>query len=278
MRRVTGTLAAVVIAAMIAPGARVARADELDTLVRKGVELRRQGKEQEALETFQRAAEIRKTPRVMAQMAFAEQALGQWVKAEAHLKIALEDRGDPWVAKNRLVITEALNNVATHLASLEVWGTPEGAEVFVDGHSVGTLPSSGAIRLPLGEVMVTVRKPAYAEVTRIVHLLNGGLVRENVDLYALPATFDPHAGPSTSPGAPWTALVTERASPATGSNTDADEPHRPVYKRWWFWTLVGVAAVGAGAGAYLITHRGTTMPGCDPGVQCLVWGAVHGGN
>jgi tetratricopeptide (TPR) repeat protein len=276
MRRVTIILAAA-IAAVSLPSARVARADELEALVRKGVEFRRQGKEQEALEMFQRAAEIRKTARVMAQMALAEQALGLWVKAETDLKIALEDKGDPWVTKNRGALTEAMKTVESHLASLEVWGTPNGAEVFVDGHSVGRLPSSGEIRLPLGEVTVTVRKPAFAAVTRVVHLPHSGIVRENVDLYSLPVAVDPSAGASTSQGAAGTALMTERASLGAGSNTDTDEPQRPVYKRWWFWTVVGVAVAGAGTGAYLFTHRGAAS-GCDAGKPCLVWGTSQSGN
>jgi hypothetical protein len=167
-------------------GAAPARAEDQDALVRQGVELRRQGKEQEALETFQRAAAIKKTPRVMAQVAFAEQALGQWVKAERDLKLALQAKNDPWIVKNRATIDEAMSAIASHLGSLEVWGTPAGAEVLVDGEVVGALPSSGAIRLRRGEVSITVRHAGYAEVTRSVEIGRGALTRENVDLHLLP--------------------------------------------------------------------------------------------
>jgi tetratricopeptide (TPR) repeat protein len=35
----------------------------------------------------------------------------------------------------------------------------------------------------------------------------------------------------------------------------------PIYKRWWFWTLVGVAAAGAAAGVYAATaNSGTGVP------------------
>ncbi len=30
----------------------------------------------------------------------------------------------------------------------------------------------------------------------------------------------------------------------------------PIYKRWWFWTLIGVAAAGAGAGVYFGIRSG----------------------
>jgi hypothetical protein len=273
------TLVAAVAAGVLADGR--ACAEDVESLIHKGVELRRQGKEREALEMFQRAAKIKETPRVSAQMGFAEQALGKWVDAEAHLKAALDAEKDPWIAKNRPVIQEAQRTVALHLGSLEVWGDPAGAEILVDGQPAGALPSSGAIRLPLGEVTVTVRQPGYAEVTRVVQIRANGLMRENVTLHALPpaaALQAKQGGAGTGEGG--TALEHQPLAAGEGSGTAADtgEGH-PVYKKWWFWTLIGAAAVGAGVGVFLATHRGTTMMGCDPGVQCGTWasGALSGG-
>ena len=151
---------------------------------------------------FKRAAAIKETPRVLAQMAFAEQALGQWVEAEGHLKSALQSKNDPWIVKNTVVIGGALKNIGAHLGSLEVWGTPAGAEILVDGQVMGTFPSSGALRRPLGEVTVTVRHPGFVEVTRVVEVQRGGLVRENIDLHAVPprppVALDPQAGAAAS--------------------------------------------------------------------------------
>jgi hypothetical protein len=244
-------------------GAATARGEDPDALVRQGVELRRQGREQEALEVFQRAAAIKKTPRVMEQVAFAEQALGQWVKAERDLKVALEAKGDPWIAKNRATIDEAMNAIAGHLGSLEVWGTPAGADVLVDGEVVGKLPSSGAIRLPRGDVSVTVRQAGSAEVTRTIQIGRGALTRENIDLHAV--SLEPRAG-NAAEASP--LVATERAEPGSAG---AD---RPIYKRWWFWTVIAAAAVGAGTTAYLVTRPAKTSMTCDPGVaNCATWGS-----
>jgi hypothetical protein len=251
-----------------------ARADDVESLIHKGVELRRQGKEREALEMFQRAAKIKETPRVSAQMGFAEQALGKWVDAETHLKAALASEKDPWIVKNRGVIQEAQRTIALHLGSLEVWGDPAGAEILVDGQPAGTLPSSGAIRLPLGEVTVTVRQPGYAEVTRVVQIRAGGLMRENITMHALPPPIALQAKPGEGEGG--TALERQPLAAGEGSgNADTGEGH-PIYKRWWFWTLIGAAAVGAGVGVFLYTHRGTATMGCDAGVPCGTW--ASGGN
>lgn len=34
----------------------------------------------------------------------------------------------------------------------------------------------------------------------------------------------------------------------------------PIYKKWWFWTLIGVAAGGAAAGIYFGTQGGSDLP------------------
>src|SRR5437868_3732788 len=80
----------------------------VEDLLKKGIELRRNGRDREALAEFQRAAQIGRTPRVTAQIALAEQALGMWVEAESHMREALASAQDPWVAKNRAVLEGAL--------------------------------------------------------------------------------------------------------------------------------------------------------------------------
>ena len=45
------------------------------------------------------------------------------------------------------------------------------------------------------------------------------------------------------------------------------EPTKPIYKKWWFWTGVGVVAAGAGVGTYLVLSGGP--PGTDLGNYTL---------
>ena len=81
---------------------------------------------------FERAAQIRKTPRAAAQMGLTEQALGLWVRAEEHIKEAVADMHDPWVRKNRATLDESLATIQERLATIEVWGErPTGAEVLM---------------------------------------------------------------------------------------------------------------------------------------------------
>ena len=69
--------------------------------------------------------------------------------------------------------------------------------------------------------------------------------------------------PKTSGGATPEALVTMPAS-------HPSEESSPVYTRWWFWTLIGAAAVGAGLGIAAATGALTKTQdaGCRTGYTC----------
>jgi tetratricopeptide (TPR) repeat protein len=69
--------------------------------------------------------------------------------------------------------------------------------------------------------------------------------------------------PKTAGGAAPEALVTVPA-------TRANEESSPVYTRWWFWTLIGAAAVGAGLGIAAATGALTKTQdaGCMKGYTC----------
>lgn len=63
------------------------------------------------------------------------------------------------------------------------------------------------------------------------------------------------------------AFVSSAVGPDATPHTDA----RPVYARWWFWTIVGVvAAAGAGATFVILNNRnsGANDPTCPVGVKC----------
>ncbi len=95
---------------------------------------------------------------------------------------------------------------------------------------------------------------------------------------APPATGPGPATPSTPPNAV-TANVTSSSNPnavttlrppndpgtptlvATPGSRPPDEESHPIYKRWWFWTALGVVAAG-GVAAALLIPGGVTKPTC----------------
>jgi hypothetical protein len=211
------------------------RADDVDAIVSRGVELRRQGRDTDALAEFKRALQLRDTPRVRAQMALAQQALGLWVPAEADLIDALVHKDDPWIEKNRATLSAALSAIQSHLGSLEIWGSPAGAEILVDMKEVGTLPLTKPLRVSGDSVLVVVRAAGFMEMTRSVRVVAGTLVREHVELLPVVASGDPQlkkdaAGTSVlGIGAVSTPVENRTATPSSRL--------RP-----WAWGL-GVAAL-----------------------------------
>src|SRR4051812_7480565 len=76
-RRRLPLLALILAAGLGMSNAAQAAADALE-LLREGVSLRREGRDEEALQRFQRAYEIGHGGRALAQIGLAEQALGRW--------------------------------------------------------------------------------------------------------------------------------------------------------------------------------------------------------
>jgi len=79
-------------------GSEAVASDNAEILIRKGVELRRRGRDSDASALFRQAYELSHTPRAAAQLGLCEQALGQWLEAEGHLSEALLAESDPWIA------------------------------------------------------------------------------------------------------------------------------------------------------------------------------------
>ncbi len=114
-------------------------------------------------------------------------------------------------------------------AVLSVQSDPPGAAVALDGTPVGNTPAELSVNP--GSHTLSLAKEGHQGRSQKI-LIQGGEhkeIRVTLEKAATPGALAPAApaGPAAAPKPP--------------SST-------PVYKRWWFWTLVGVAAAGAGVG------------------------------
>lgn len=169
---------AVVLALAGPAGAQV---DRVEAQFERGVTLREAGRDAEALEVFRGLWEETHGGRARAQVAMAEHALGRWVEALVHLREALAT-SDPWVQRNRPALRGLLATIERRFGSLEVRGSPAGAEVRVDGSPIGVLPMAEPARVASGRVRVEVSAPGYATAVRAVTVGAGGVTRETVRL------------------------------------------------------------------------------------------------
>lgn len=274
MRKLGLSASVVGIASVIVVGpagrAVAADGDDVESILKRGTELRRQGRDADALAEFQRAARIEPSARAIGQIALAEQALGLWVEAHEHLDNALKFRGDAWIQKNLPTLNKALGTIESHLGRMEVWGEPAGAEITVEGKVVGKLPAVTAW-VPTGQVELRGTARGFSELVRTLQVPTGGRLREHVALRPLggpkqttesppegrvgdEAPAEPTLRPASKERVESRDLARTRddsrkEAPLSTSRALADEEGRPSTARraakWIAWTLgAGALAVG----------------------------------
>jgi hypothetical protein len=201
-----------------------------EALIAEGVELRKQGKERDALEKFERAYAIDPTPRAMAQMGLASKSLRMFVQAEEYLGRALAEATDPWIVENKDALALALEVVKKNLAWLEVHANVADAELSVDGNSVGTLPLKAPVRVRAGAIRIDIRAEGFEAWSARETLVGGGTGSVNARLKVL------------------TPVVTKPASPAPRLDHRPVEPPPDGSRALWMWSTLGVGVAGVAVG------------------------------
>lgn len=213
-------------------------------LVDQGLALREQGRDEEALRVFELALEHGRDARVLAQVAFAEQALGRWVAASQHLQEALAQTSHPWLTDKRDLLAAELAKIEAHLARIEVKINVEGATITINGNAVGTAPLTAPVVVEHGTVVVGARAEGHFEATRQLTLEPGSVARLELDLTPVPAETATSGG-TTGDVAQQTTVhhVVERAPSGPTRN--------PV---WLLVAAGGLAVSGASVATWLIAE------------------------
>lgn len=172
------------------------------------------------------------SPRVRAQLALAEQALGRLPDARAHLIEALSSTQDPWIDTRRAVLEDALREITDRLPRLAPQTDVPGAELFVDGRSVGSLPLASPVVVPSGSATIELRAPGYHTLRRAISVPNGVVFREMLHLDAIVVALAP-APPPPRP----IVVVSQR-------------PRRSSAQRVIGWSAFGVGLALGGVGVW----------------------------
>jgi hypothetical protein len=107
-----------------------------------------------------RAAEIKMTPKIAANLAQVEVQLGEYRAAANHAAEALSSLGSNEGVEADLAVA------SKHVAKLMVTTTQTGARVTIDGEVVGLTPLQHAIYVDSGSHIVGVDKPGFVRSTR----------------------------------------------------------------------------------------------------------------
>jgi hypothetical protein len=248
MRRLEN--AALILAVSLMAPSRAHAGDNAEQLIKQGVELRAQKKDAEALDHFQRAYAVAPTPRALAQIALAEQALGSWASAEEHLADALSHESDAWIRTRRAPLKEAMQEIREHVGSLEISG-PVGAEVTIAGRQPFKLPLEKPLRLVVGDVSVSVASPGFRTLERKFTIVAHAALNERFDLVPEPPP------PPAAVRRPIPAVV--ETSPAA---SDGSLPTAAVI-------TAGAAALGLGIGVVGLIVRAGHVARYNDDRQCL---------
>jgi len=215
----------------------------------RGVALRNERRDAEALEVFRGLYERTGEVRALARVALAEAALSRWVDAEAHLQRAL-GTADAWVAQNRASLEQGLAAVRQHIGTLAVHVNVAGAELLVAGLSVGTTPIGRPLRVAAGPVEVEVRAPRRGPARRTVSVRPGAEVT-GLDIELPPVEAAPNFADATAPTPTSDPTPTLEPDPAPTTAPPAFEPNarrERAARRATLETLSTTSLVIGGAG------------------------------
>lgn len=259
-----------------------------DEIIGRGVKLRKAGDDQSARDLFRQAYDRFHSPRAAGQLGLAEQALGRWEEAEFHLREALRSPDDPWVKKNYDALTRDIQIVKAHVARIEITGQPEGAEIIVNGRSVGRLPLGAPVSASAGEVDVEARANGYQPEVRKLNLVGGQYQQIVVRLEKVEPPGGASGSPSSGTAATGTAANalarpidpasatstgTPRAKPLVEAKASEGEPASEATPSplWTIgkWGTLGLAGAGLAVGVASSVVRAnkleqfkTTQGGC----------------
>jgi tetratricopeptide (TPR) repeat protein len=231
------------------PRARAADETVSDTLISKGVELRKRGDNEKAEQYLRKAYELDHTPRAAAQFGLVEYALERFDDAERYLSIALTSK-DTWIEQHRKVMEESRVAIRKHLVPVEVLGAPPDSTILLEGKEPFALPADKTIWLKPGLTSVQVEAPGRNPVTRLTDTRPGEHMTIDVSSSPVPAA----KASATESAPPPVRVAPVPASPTTEPAGDSGRALR------LGGTIVGATGVAAGvAGVVLYEIAGSKL-------------------
>jgi hypothetical protein len=214
----------------------------VEALIQRGIQLRRNNSDEEALAVFLEAEKQDPTSvRVLLHVVTAAQAAGKWLLADSYMRKVTALESDPYYQRHADAIDVVRRSIAARVGTFQAQGGPDGASVRLDGQLVGTLPMTAPASIEAGAYLMEVHKPGYYRLRRNVTISGGVLTREPVELNRAIARGDLGAGSGT----------------ASASGEPGVEPDRS----WWQspavgWTFMGLGvASGVASGISFATRE-----------------------
>jgi hypothetical protein len=254
------------------------------------------GRHAAALAAYKASYGLRPDAAVLYNIGRAHQALRDYPAALDALE-GFERSAPPDVRARVPGLAVLLAEVRKHASMLAVSSDVPGATVRLDDRVLGTTPLPAPVRVNAGTATLVVEKEGFFPFQRAVTLTPGGVVAFDATLAskltkAIVTVRSPSAGAKVavdrkpegtvptelvvSPGSHDLELTLDGYRPlrtsiavAAGERRALDltlETESPITKKWWFWTGIGVLAVGATITVIaLTTERSPSSGNVEPG-------------
>ncbi len=282
--------------ACAAPPAAPAVDDAFARFKREGDEAMISLSYQAALDAYPKEYDARHEPALLYNLGRAHQALGQFPEALDNL-LAFQKVATPEQLSRVGSLDELVESVRKRVATLVITSNVVGARVLVRDVVLGVTPFSDPVRLASGRAAIVVEAEGYEPLHRDVDLPGAGqlvldatLARRDVSsllrVTSAPGAHvlvdgrlvgDAPAEVRIAPGK-HALIVRHQDAPEVATSVILGErEHRlvdvplavdkPLTKRWWFWTGLGVLAAGGAVtiGVAARTTRGAPSGTIPPG-------------
>lgn len=245
-----------------------------DALFKKGKQAYAAGKLQEAYEGYLQAFDLKKSHDICSNLANTEALLGRKADAANHLARCVRDFPATEGDAKRKKIEKRLRDARAEVGAVRIAASERGAEVFIDGRSIGMAPIAFEVYAEPGEHVVEAKLALHATATAKVVVVKGGADQapQDVMLTLLPLRVAAEARPGTAPAAEGAPAPAATAGPVEKEVTVTLAPERR--------NVVPGAVLGGVAGAALVTGiavfaAGRSKGSASLGLRDAILGAGH---
>jgi tetratricopeptide (TPR) repeat protein len=239
----------VVLLAAGAPGRAGAQArggeDEYARTIREAIAEAAAAHWEEARALFERAHALEPSARTLRGLGIAAFELRHYVQSLRELEAALAERRNPLTPAQRQEVNDAIARARRYVGTVTVLVKPADAKLYLDGAEI----SRRELQLDVGDYRLTARADGYRDAERRVRVAGGQAQRVAIELARADLSVSDSAAGAAQPAGD--AFAQGAPEPRDDAN---------LLEQWWFWTAVGVVAVGGAATAIVLTREDAAEP------------------
>jgi hypothetical protein len=190
--------------------------ENLTELRERAMRANEAGRLEEAIKLFRAAWELRKNYFDICSLYVAQRSSGKWRDAAESYTTCKRVMPEGMSSTTRLAFEREWMRVRSHVGAITVTANVPGAEVRLDGKTVGKIPLEQPIFVDPGWYAVEVRAPGYASAGRVYEMKGGGSEALDAQLERKVSAAAP-TGQEPAPPAP--KATEEPVSPAPKTST-----------------------------------------------------------